>query len=807
MATVGFDFGTSVCVVAAAQKGGIDVLMNETSSRQTPAVVGFGDKQRYVGEAAAVQQLTNMKNTVGQIKRLLGRKWDADLQAELPMLGNPPVVPLPDDKIGLEVMYRGEKVVFLPEQLAAMMLVQLRGLAEKGTGAKVSEVVVSVPGYWTDLQRRAMLDSCQIAGLNCMRIINDMTACALSYGIYKTNIPDNEPLKVLFVDVGYANTNVAAVEFHKDKFKILSQSFNRNMGGRNIDWVLANFIADAFQAKHKTDPRTNPRAWKRILANAEKVKKTLNMNPTAAVNIECLIGEIDFNMLMKREEFMELIEKSDVLPGILQPIKEVLEESGIATDKFNAIEILGGSSRAQVVQNALKTFFNRELSQTTNAEENIAKGAALQCAVLSPKFRVRDYTIIDGTQYSVTVAWKSHDNANDTQEKSVELFKKYNPMPAPKHVTFPRKDTAPFQVDARYTDPTKLPPGTPQCLASYLIKNIPNPQVAGGKIEVRLKVRLDLNGLVTAESPELVEDIEEMVPEEVPKTPETTATDGDAAMKDTAEKKEPKMVKKVVTRYTPCKLETLKSFGLSPGEIQKSIKVEGDMHKIDMEVIATNDARNAVEAYVYDTKDKLNGSWEKFIAPNDKDTFYSQLSATEDWLYEEEQTKQVYEKKLSELKAIGDKVAVRFNESETRPPALNEFWQTIGEYKGKAASTDPAYDHIESADREKLLAECERVSSLIKEHADKQATLQAHQDPVLLTKDLKERTNNLRIFGNGIMNKPKPKPKETPKEAPKEGEAATNAAQPEQTQANPENAGEATSNNAAAPGSEKMEVD
>lgn len=582
------------------------------------------------------------------------------------------------------------------------------------------------------------------------------------------------------------------------------------MGGRNIDWVLSNFIADAFQAKHKTDPRTNPRAWKRILATAEKAKKTLNMNPTAAINIECLIGEIDFSMLMKREEFMELIEKSDVIPGILQPIKEVLEESGIAADKFNAIEILGGSSRAQVVQNALKTFFNRELSQTTNAEENIAKGAALQCAILSPKFRVRDYTIIDGTQYSVTVAWKSHDNANDTQEKSVELFKKYNPMPAPKHVTFPRKDTAPFQVDARYTDPTKLPPGTPQCLASYVIKGIPTPQNPAGKIEVRLKVRLDLNGLVTAESPELVEDIEELVPEEAPKSPEPAAqADGDAAMKE-GEKKEPKMVKKVVTRYTPCKMETLKSFGLSSAEIQKCIKLESDMHKIDMEVIATADARNAVEAYVYDAKDKLNGPWEKFIAPADKDTFYSQLSATEDWLYEEEQTRPVYEKKLAELKAVGDKVVVRFNESETRPAALNEFWQAIGEYKGKAATTDPAYDHIESADREKLLAECERVASLIKEQADKQATLQSYQDPVLLTKDLKERTNNLRLFGNGIMNKPKPKPKETPKEtpkdAPKEGEAP-NAAQPEQTQANPENTGAASSDNAAAPGSEKMEVD
>lgn len=248
------------------------MLANEVSSRLTPytlqlntrliafrTMVAFGDKERYIGEAANSQYMRNLKNTITDIKRLLGHSWsEKEIQEEIADLPFT-VKELPNHDVGVEVMYAGEKRTFSIISIAAMLLQKLKETAEKALGRAVRDVVISVPAFWTDKQRRALLDATKIANLNCLRLMNDHAAgeishfastyhvVALNYGIYKTNLSETDPIRVMFYDMGHTSTTVSIVEFVKGKLKVLSSAHDRTMGGRNFDKLLLQHFAKEFK--------------------------------------------------------------------------------------------------------------------------------------------------------------------------------------------------------------------------------------------------------------------------------------------------------------------------------------------------------------------------------------------------------------------------------------------------------------------------------------------------------------------------------------------------------------------------------
>ena len=210
MSVVGFDVGNDASCVALARKRGVDVLMNKESKRETPALVSFGDKMRFLGTDALAKQPLSPQNTVHDIKRLLGKKWkDPQLQADIAKLPFT-VKEGPDGGVLVEVMYLNELATFTPEQIMAMVLVDLKRIAELEAGITINDACISVPTFYTEVERYAMLDAAQIAGINCLRLMNENTATALAYGIYKTDLPENEAVHVAFVDVGHAATEVRA---------------------------------------------------------------------------------------------------------------------------------------------------------------------------------------------------------------------------------------------------------------------------------------------------------------------------------------------------------------------------------------------------------------------------------------------------------------------------------------------------------------------------------------------------------------------------------------------------------------------
>jgi hypothetical protein len=208
MSAVGFDVGNDVSCVALARKRGIDVLLNKESKRETPAMISFGDKMRYMGVDAYGKISMKPKDTVHQLKRLIGKRFDdpavqADI-AKLPFK----VLAAPDGGVVVQVQYLNEPATFTPEQLVAMVLVDLKRIAEEEGGVPVTDCCLSVPAYFTEAERYGMLNAASIAGVNCLRLINETTATALAYGIYKSDLPDTEPVHVAFVDVGHSATQV-----------------------------------------------------------------------------------------------------------------------------------------------------------------------------------------------------------------------------------------------------------------------------------------------------------------------------------------------------------------------------------------------------------------------------------------------------------------------------------------------------------------------------------------------------------------------------------------------------------------------
>ena len=399
MSVVGFDFGNESCIVAVARQRGIDVVLNDESKRETPAIVCFGEKQRFIGTAGAASSIMNPKNAISQIKRLIGRLFsDPELQRDLQSVPFS-VSEGPDGCPLIHARYLGEARAFTPTQVLGMLLSNLKTIAGNNLNAAVVDCCIGIPVYFTDLQRRAVLAAATIAGLHPLRLLHETTATALAYGIYKTDLPENDQLNVAFVDVGHSSMQVCIAGFKKGQLKILAHAFDRSLGGRDFDEVLFRYFAAKFKEEYKIDVYQNARACHRLRVACEKLKKVLSANPVAPLNIECLMDEKDVRGVIKRDEFEQI--SAPILERVKGPLDRALAEAGISVENVHSVEVVGSGSRVPAIIKILTEFFGKEPRRTMNASECVARGCALECAILSPTFKVREFQV---TSFVILVA-------------------------------------------------------------------------------------------------------------------------------------------------------------------------------------------------------------------------------------------------------------------------------------------------------------------------------------------------------------------------------------------------------------------
>lgn len=385
-----------------------------------------------------------------------------------------------------------------------MYLGKLRDTAGAELKSGVTDVVIAVPGWYTDIQRRALLDAASIAGLNTLRLINDTTATALGYGITKSDLPEAEnPRHVVFVDVGHGGLSVAVVAFSKGQLVVKSTAYEPNLGGRDIDYALLEHFSEEFKSKYKIDVMSNPKAMFRLTAGCEKLKKVLSANAESPLNVESIVTDVDASSKLTREQMEGLI--SHVLDRIPAPLQRALADSGITLEQVDAVELVGGSTRVPAVRARIQEVFpGKTLSTTLNQDEAIARGATFACAMLSPVFRVRDFHIHDIQHFPVKVQWTATATDPDDDTELV-VFPQGNSIPSTKVLSFYRKES--FNIESVYADPSALPGGFSPWISTFTAKDVPvDPK--GDATCVKLKTRLNLHGVMSFEAA-YVEEIEE----------------------------------------------------------------------------------------------------------------------------------------------------------------------------------------------------------------------------------------------------------------------------------------------------------
>ncbi|KAI5297926.1 adenyl-nucleotide exchange factor sse1, partial [Ascosphaera atra] len=503
MSVVGIDLGSQSTKVGVARNKGIDIITNEVSNRQTPTLVGFSPKCRYLGEAAKTQETSNLKNTVSNFKRLLGRSLsDADVAIEQEFC-SAKLVDV-NGQAGAEVSYLGNKESFTSTQLLAMYLTKIKNTTSTEIRAPVSDVVLSVPPWFTDSQRRALLDGAEIAGLKPLRLMNDTTAIALGYGITKLDLPtaEEKPRRVCFLDIGYADYTCSIVEFRKGELNVKATTYDRHFGGRNFDRALVDHLAEEFKTQFKVDVKSNPKALMRTFAAAEKLKKVLSANAVAPINIESVMDDVDVRAMVKRADFEDMIRP--YLDRLTVPIEQALADAGLQAADIDFIEMVGGCTRVPAIKEGLSQFFGKNLSFTLNQDEAVARGCAFACAILSPAFRVRDFSVHDIVNYPVEFTWEPAPDVPD-EATSLTVFNKGNVMPSTKILTFYRKN--PFDLEARYSEPQGLPGKMNPWIGRFSVKGVKADKNDDFMV-CKLKARLNLHGILNIENGYYVEEQE-----------------------------------------------------------------------------------------------------------------------------------------------------------------------------------------------------------------------------------------------------------------------------------------------------------
>ncbi|HVV66933.1 MAG TPA: molecular chaperone DnaK [Candidatus Saccharimonadales bacterium] len=392
---IGIDLGTTNSAMAVMQSGKPEIIANSEGNRTTPSVVAVKkDGERLVGQVARRQQVTNPKNTIYEVKRLIGRKFsDKEVQRDLKLMGYEIVKS--DNSVKVKM---GDKE-YSPEEVSAMVLTKLKTDAEAFLGDKVTEAVITVPAYFDDSQRQATKDAGKIAGLEVKRIINEPTAAALAYGLDKEKTDE----KIAVYDLGGGTFDVSILELGDGVFEVKSTNGDTHLGGADFDRVIINYFADEFKKEHGIDITDDKAAMQRLRDEAEKAKIELSTAQEVDVNLPFLTADAEgpkhFEHKLTRAKLESLV--ADLIDKTATPCEKALKDAGLKASDINAVVLVGGMTRMPAVQEKVKQIFGKDPMKGVNPDEVVAIGAAIQGGVLQGD--VKDVLLLDVTPLSLGI--------------------------------------------------------------------------------------------------------------------------------------------------------------------------------------------------------------------------------------------------------------------------------------------------------------------------------------------------------------------------------------------------------------------
>ena len=691
MALLGIDIGDQSCFVGTILCGGIEILTNDVTDRSTPAIVSFRDKDRQMGSSAKSQIIGNYENTIFGIKNLLGRDYnDPIVQHEVRRLpyfvGQYPN----STQVGIKICFLGVETWFTPTQIYSMLLRHIVDNAERTLNSKILSAVISVPSHFTDIQRRAVLDAGILAGVDLKRLMNDGNALALAYGIYKNDLPeDGQPPRIVaFVDFGHTSFQINIFAFSIGKAVCLSCVSYPNLGGRDFDERLFNFFSTQFNEKYKVNILETKKSCLKLLSECEKLKKLLSANITSIpMNIECLLGDIDFTSRMNRTEFEELC--GDLFIRIRVALQEALLLSKIDLRDLFSVELVGGSCRIPEIARLVQSVFFKEVNKTLNFDETVAKGCAIQSVLLSPTLYARQFHVVGVIPYSINISWIDVETGMSGE---MNAFMECSSSNLSKVFSFYRKSD--FQIKCNYKNADSNLHHDP-FIAAFTIQNV-QPTDDGQVSKVKVKLRVDNSGILTIPDVECIFEVSNVISDkvipvkQVAHAPYLTDDKESVEIKlttgshieaiNTARDPENTLSKNVSEDIRSIVLPIITDArNMSPADLDKAIEIEQKLVSHDRYHADKANSKNALEEYVYDMRDKLNTFLSDYFTEVEKYQFKEDLERLHDWLLNDDTQEEpsVYKEHLYALRQKGDQANIRHMEFQERPIALNKLVKSI----------------------------------------------------------------------------------------------------------------------------------
>lgn len=474
----GYDLGTSNSCACIFENGEAVVIANSEGKRTTPSIVGFGENgERKVGDPAKRQAITNPKNTVYEIKRFMGNTY-SESKNEAERVSYSVV----DENGFPRVDINGRK--YSPQEISATILQKMRKTVEDYVGTDVKDCVITVPAYFNDAQRQATKDAAAIAGMNCLRIINEPTAAALAYGLDKAD----KELKIAVFDCGGGTLDLTILEFGGGVFEVLSTDGDTHLGGSDIDQKIIEWLADEFKNDEGIDLLKDPMALQRLKEAAEKAKIELSSTTSTEINLPYITAEggVPKHLVktLTRAKFEQLI--IDIIKRSIEPCERALNSAKLSKTDIDEILLVGGTTRIPAVQDAVKNFFGKEPSKSVNPDEAVAQGAAIQGAILNGDSSVGDVVLLDVTPLNLGIS-----TVGDVMTTMIESN---TTIPTKKTMKFSNAENNQSMASIVVFSGNRPMAHDNKLLGQFNIEITPSPK---GTNEIEVSFDIDANGILT----------------------------------------------------------------------------------------------------------------------------------------------------------------------------------------------------------------------------------------------------------------------------------------------------------------------
>lgn len=603
---VGIDLGTTYSCVGIMRNNNVEIIANDQGNRTTPSYVAFTDSERLIGEAAKNQAAMNPANTVFDAKRLIGRLFtDATVQGDIKLW--PFTVKSVAGKPTIEVQYEGKAKDFTAEEISSMVLIKMKDTAAQYLGEDVKNAVITVPAYFNDQQRQATKDAGRIAGLKVLRIINEPTAAAISYGLGKTS---EEETNVLIFDLGGGTFDVSLLSIDDGVFEVKATAGNTHLGGEDFDQRLMDHFVREFKRKFKKDLTSSDRSLRRLRTACERAKRTLSSSTKATVEIDSLFEGCDFSTTITRARFEDLC--GDYFRDTLAPVEKVLKDAKMSKSQVHEVVLVGGSTRIPKIQEMIKGYFNgKEPCKSINPDEAVAYGAAVQAAILggTGNDATDKILLIDVTPLSLGI--------ETAGEMMTKIITRNSTIPCKKDNVFSTFQDNQPAVTIQIYEGERTRTKDNHLLGTFNLTGIPPAPRGVPQIEVTFD--LDANGIL-----------------------HVSAED-----KKTGNKNQIRI--------------TNESGRLSQDEIEKMVQDAEKFKEADDAHAEKMKAKNGLEGYAYNMRNTLENELKGKLGEEETKTIQDAVTATITWLDDNESAeKDEFEDKQKELEGVVNPIMSKF---------------------------------------------------------------------------------------------------------------------------------------------------